>query len=396
MQAKEKQENNIYTIAKKISSLKDEQQRESLLATLNIEIANNFENNNSEIIEDAINSTLNDQDVITTNLLMDEIHFEIENICFEDDDGKDFDSTMWLLPILSISNSKNKVVSIPSIQKVESTISQHLLDKGIISDEKQFHLGTIRLNQEQVDSMTLQNWWDVHRDILNEDDGEHTEENIKLRNSVLNIEANNIFVFYLVPTIVGQDGNFEILEKLHDSHEDIDLWNDIGNQLSSDDISFTVIAPAPIPESMEDVKYILQTTYFESFFQENIDENLTEVAYAKLSDDSSHVVVLFFDGESNILHSFFKFEVNDDYSNFFPKITELCSNFKIDFFSFQEELSTEILNDWSQSNTPIELTNLLKTANKLDLEQTKQMCSLFNPYFAIDLENTNNNSNTLH
>lgn len=396
MQAKEKQENNIYTIAKKISSISDEQQRETLLAKLNIEIADNFEKNNSEIIEEAINSTLNDQDVITTNLLMDEIHFEIENICFEDDDGKEFDSTMWLLPVLSISNSNNKSVSIPSIQKVESTISKQLLAKGIISDEKQFHLGTIRLNQEQVDNMTLQNWWDVHRDILNEDDGEHAEENNQLRNSILNIEANNIFVFYLVPTIVGQDGNFEILEKLHASHEDIDLWSDIGKQLSSNDISFTVIAPAPIPESMEDVKYILQTTYFESFFQENIEENLTEVAYAKLSDDSSHIVVLFFDGESNLLHSFFKFEVNDDYSNFFPKITELCSNFKVDFYSIQEELSTEMLNNWSQSNTAIELTDILKTANKLDLEQTKQMCSLFNPYFAIDLENTNNNSNTLH
>lgn len=388
MAGKEKQENQIYTLSKKISLVKDEAQREKLLVKLNTILSKHFESEQTVLIEEALTKAIQDEDVDTVNLLMDEIHLEIEMLSFEDE-GKEYDSVMQLMPVTLVTHGS--AVQLPSIDDFEAIIAQSLVNKKIIDKPEQFHLGTIFLSQEDVDTFTLQDWWNTHRDIIEEPDSKHYEENKKIRAGRIRVPIEkSVSMFYFVPVITYEDEQYDVMERIYDSHLEVNFWRTISEGLSSEECSLTIFPPMGVAESMENSKYIMQDIEFSMFFDQFSSENEIEIGYIKVSDNEDYAV-LFFDGEDNMLHQFYRYEIDGDSSDFVSMLVEKCLNAGKSLYSFEDKVDMETLTNWSETEDAIDLDKIMKNSNLIDLEESFRMCKISHP--SIDDES---NEQTIH
>ncbi len=386
MAEKEVLKNNIYKLALDALEAKDQEKHEKLLNKLSLAIAKEFENSNTEIIEGAITQALDEQNSKITNLILDEANLEIELLSYEDDNNQEYDSVMQLMPFNVLSRKKS--ITIPPIEQVEKFIAQALLEQGIINRVEQFHLGTIFLSQEDVDSFSLQDWWNTHRDIIQEPENEHYEKNKQIRSNPIRVKLDKVIsMFYFVPVITYKENEEVVMEKIYDSHMDVEFWQEIGHSFSSEDVSITLFPPMGISESMENTKYIMQDVEFNLFFEEFSSEKEIELGYVSINDAPDDYVVLFFDGEDHSLHQFYRYETNGDSADFISMLVEKCINAGKNLYSFEKKVDMDTLNEWSEQEESVDLSKLMKESNQIDLAESFRMCRINHP--SMDNENTN-------
>jgi len=386
------QENKIYKIAKEISISESDELNNKLIISLSEHISEHFEKNDSQYIENAIMQSVQEENAVITNIIMDEIHFDIENVFFEDEKGNEFDSTMYVMPCVVLNRTYD--VLFPSISNVESIICKHFIKNGIIENKTQFRLGTIRISQGKFDEMSLQDWWNTHRDIIDDDEnGDFSSENKQIRELTNKIQMDKVIsVFYFVPIIVNTDDNGDIVENIYESYIHVDMWNSIGSEISDisdNDSKFTFFPPMPIAESTDNIKKIMQSLEFDLFFNQYAYMDSIEIAYAKISDSPFNYAILFFDGEDQTLVQFYKYDTDDDTLSFIATLIEKCIENPVRTLHFLEkEIELKKLVEWSNAKQSIDLSYYLNGSNEIDLIEAYRMYSLNNPYIDSFLNKT--------
>jgi hypothetical protein len=371
------QQNEVYEIAKKIAATKDESQQNDMLEELSEVIAKHFEDNNSKPIEDAIRKALNEENLEASNIIMDEVYLEIESLYFEGDNDTEFDSTMQIIPC-TITTDKDNVV-VPSIDNFEEIIRKNLLDNQLIERPEQFKLGTLFLSEDDLTSFKFQDWWNIHRGIVEEDTSEKPNF-LKSRDQKIQLIPDaTVSLFCLVPIIVDQDGNLDLVDAIYNSYVDVDAWGKIGAELSTEDFKISVFPPMGIAETIQQSTYIIQDVEFDEFFDEYTQDETTEVGYIQIADDPDEYIVLFFDGEDHTLSQFYHYGTQGDAVSFVTMLVEKCikNNYQT-LFSFEEKIDMETIETWRNTEGPILITKLLKQSNPIDLDESYRMSMINN------------------
>lgn len=373
----ELQQNEVYEIAKKITAINNEEQQDEMLDELSEVIARHFESKDSTPIEDAIALALKESDIDTTNVIMDEAYLEIESLCYED--GPDeFESTMQLIPCTVMTDNESAII--PSINDFENVIRKHLIHSKIIDSEDQFRLGTVFLNEDDVGTFNFQNWWNMHRAIIEED------EETKLKNSVIRNQAikiipdSTVSLFYLVPIIVNQDNNTELVNIIYNSYTDVETWGAISANLSSEEAKVTVFPPMGISETITQSSYILQDIEFDEFFDEYAADESIDIGYMQLSDDPNEYVVLFFDNEDYTVRQCYNYGTQGEVAEFASLLVTKCiKNNNKTLFSFDETIDMGTLDKWRNADSPVSIKKLLQKSNAIDLQESYRMSMINNP-----------------
>lgn len=392
---KKLQQNVVYEIAKKIAATENEQKQEKLLDKLSDNIAQNFESKKSSPIEEAISKALNAEELEVANIIMDEAYLEIESVCFDDDEGNNFESTMQLLPCSIKTDNENIVV--PSIDTFQQVIRKHLVKQQIILEDDQFHLGAILLSEDDLANFRFQDWWNIHRSIIETDafsqpdPANNRDQKIKL------IPDSTVSLFFLVPILVDKNNNQQLVESVYNSFTDVETWRDISMELSSDDFEITAIPPMGIAETIQESNYILQDMEFNVFFDEQTeDEDDTEVGYIQISEDPHEYVVLFYNGTEKTLNQYYHYGTQGDASSFASLLVEKCiKNNNTTLVSFEDTINMETIDSWRKSPEPISLGNLLKKSNIIDLGEAYRMSMINNPNTSPDMDSYLN-KRTIH
>lgn len=355
----------------------DEERLKQQSLQLNVLISKHFENGNGSIIDDAIASIYKDGNQLSKEIIEEEVDFEIENLLFEEN-GKEYDSSMFLTPCIIIT--KDDTTVIPSINDFEKNIRNSLINKGLISNISQFQLGTVRLTPEDIEFMSSQDWWNIHRDIVDEADynEEEKKENDEIRNSYFENETDSfVSLFYLVTTITNEDSNGEICENIYESQFDADFWAGITHEMSNDRVKFTILPPLPIKESIENAKVITEMVNFELFFEVGSSENI-EIAYAKTNIDGQYIV-LFFDEETKFLERFYLYDTFGDSEHFVCNLIALCMEHgNKNLYNIEDIVENDTVNKWRDIKDIVDINYLFKKANKIDLEESSRFCSFEN------------------
>ncbi len=375
-------QNKLYDTAKKIQSVfKDPTKEKEVLklnSILNEEVSQLFENNQSEIIEQTLTQIINENNEELLDIVLDEVNFEIENVLYEDDtDKKDYDSTMVLVPCVIISQSES--ISIPSIQSFENEIRNGLISQKLIQTREQFNLGTIRLSQSALDEMNIQDWWQVHRDLISEKylSSEQKSENNLIRSSVTPYEMDEpVTVIYFIAQILSEENNQELCLSIFDSQIDTDFWSSIANKFSTEETKFTVLPSLPINESMENTQAILEMVSFELFFEDNAYDDDIELLYTPI-EGSNEYAILFFDGGSYTLEKFYIYNTEGENDLFICNLIEQCLKKPVrTLYSYEKSITIETLQSWKEESNIIDISSIIKESNQIDLFQAYQFCSL--------------------
>ncbi len=374
--------NKLYDTAQKLKAVYTDPTKENeileLNSLLNDEVSNLFENNQSEIIESTLTQIINENDGELLDIVLDEVNFEIENVLYEDDtDNKDYDSTMVLVPCVILSQAE--AIYIPSIQSFEDHIRQALLSQNLIQSKEQFNLGTIRLSQGALDEFTIQDWWQTHRDLINERflSDEEKSENKLLRYAKTAYDMEEpVTIIYFVGQILCEENNNKTTLKIFDSQIDTDFWAGIGHQFSDEYTKYNILPSLPINESLENIQAILEMISFELFFEDNAYDEDIELLYAPI-ENSDEYVILFFDGESHTLEKFYIYNTEGENDLFICNLVEQCLKKPTrTLYSYEKSITIDTLNMWKEDANVIDLSSILKESNQIDLFQAYQFCNL--------------------
>jgi hypothetical protein len=384
---KKLQQNAVYEIAKKIAATNDEKKQEKLLDKLSDLVAQHFESKDSKPIEEAISTALNAEELEVSNIIMDEAYLEIETLCFDDDDEVSYESTMQLLPC-TIKTDNSSIV-VPSIDTFQQVIRKHLIKQQIILEEDQFHLGAILLSEDDLTNFRFQDWWNIHRGIIETDAFSQPNPSNNRDQKIKLIPDATVSLFFLVPILVDKGDNTQLLESVYNSFTDVETWRQISLELSNDHFEITTISPMGIAETIQQSNYILQDIEFNVFFDEQTqDEEDTEVGYIQLANDPNEYVVLFYNGTDKTLNQFYHYGTRGDGATFASLLVEKCiKNNNIPLVSFEDTVDMGTVDSWTKSSEPISLDNLLKKSNVIDLNAAYQMSIINNPNSDPEMDN---------
>jgi len=325
---------------------------------------------------------------------MDGAYIEIESLCFTDDEGIDFDSTMQLLPC-TIQSDKDSIV-VPSIDTFQEVMRKHLVKQQIIEDEDQFHLGAVLLSEDDLANFSFQQWWDMHRKIIETDAFSQPDVENNRDQKIKLIPDATVSLFFLVPIIVGKYDNRQLVESVYNSFVDIDTWKAISSELSSEDFEITTFPPMGISETIQQSNYILQDVEFDAFFDEYTDEEESEVGYIQLTDDPNEYVVLFYNGTEKYLTQFYHYGTQGDPASFASLLVEKCiKNNNTPLVSFEDTLDMQTIEEWKTASEPVSLNQLLKKSNVIDLSEAYRLSTINSMITDPDMD-TYSSKRTLH
>ncbi len=356
-------------------STNNEQAIRQLSEQLNSVISGHFEQSNQEVIMEVLEASKYKKDNFS-EILLEELDFEIENVLYENEAGKDVDSTMFIMPCLLTSQLDS--FNVPSINQFEQVLRQSLISKGIIKNEYQINIGTIRLAETDVENMSKQDWWNVHRDIIDEKtaDQETKEENKNIRNTVISYKpASGVSIFYLVATIEDYDNNSQICDSLYELESDIEFWGDLMKKYEPNGVKITTLPLMPIAEGIENANFIMEGVTFELFFEHGLEES-SAVAYSQIKEDPTKYVVFFFDEDTKYLNAFYYVNIYQDSQNFVCHLVELCLNHEeTPLYSLNNPISQKQLNEWKETKQMVDFDKYLEDSNNIDLNETIKFCS---------------------
>lgn len=369
------EENKIYTLAKEITQTQNSEQKHTLYKRLEELVKNTFVNSKQEEIDDAIQLAYENKEEDVASIIQNDMDGEIEHMVFEKD-GKNYHSQMLLMPCTMLTSKQ--ALELPSILSFQKTIQEHLLKANIISHPDEFQLGTIRIKDEEVETLTAQDWWNIHHNMVENRASQEEKDKLAFKSKV-DIE-NNVSMFHLVPFItVEENKNLKhVLEKVTDNEKYGDIWDEISKELSNDNVGFELITPSSIYESMQNGKFMLQICQLEVLIHEYAEYDTMEMGYIKLGKDNEPTdtyVVFFFDSEDNALADFFVFETDGNEMELVNTLIYEIKEFNSQrLWHFDVSLSTDTLDNWidvedKNDDSMVFVTDLLKHGHTLDLKQ---------------------------
>lgn len=377
------QENQIYCIAKQISTEVEGPQKFDLLDNLGQMVSECFASEKVQAIEEALAKAFEQKELDVVNIIMDEAHIEIETAYYETENGQEYESLMLLMPVVMVTKEKN--VKIPSIEQCEEVVRRNLLEAGLIKNGQNFRLGTSRMTKDVVNEMGLQEWWEVHRQIIEEDSTNSEIQSLRTKVTPISVESG-ISLFYLVPVISAQtsEENQEAsdVQTLLNSDISEEIWSKIGQELSNEGVSFTVLPPQEIENSIKDAEYILQVSEFDVFFREYAYQDSAEIGYIQVDEDPNSFAVLFFDSEDETLLNYYIFETDGDNKGFVSMLIEKCMDEpQRNLYSFEETITNDLLIEWSETDDIVDISKLLQKSNQIDLRAAYNASMGFNTVF---------------
>ena len=363
-------ENKIYILAKEITQTEDEDKKIKLFENLGELVNTIFKNKKQEEIEDALQMAAEKEEIEVMDVIMDDTEVEIENISYTKE-GKSYNSSMLLLSCTMVSGEK--IVNIPSIMRFQTTIQDHLLKANIIVRREQFTLGAIRIDQDTIEELSMQDWWNIHRNIV---DDFGTPENQKKLSSISQSDVEGgLVMFHLVPVLTLEGDEKSFLNELLDSSKYDSLWTDIGKSLSTEKVGFNIMAPDYISQGMEESKYVFQSAKLQFMIHEYQEYENIEMGYIKLKGEDEHTdtyVVFFFDNEDYSLADFFIFETDGNESEMVTMLVNEMSGFHSEkLWHFDTSITADELDTWFEDDedNSIDLTKLIESGHTIDLNQ---------------------------
>lgn len=355
-------DNEIYQIAKKIASSKNDK-KNNLLEKLIEKISESFEKN-EEKTDLALQYAIENNEKEVLDLILDEVNYEIENTMYETSKGI-YDSIMLLMPIVIKSNYKN--VKIPSINELEEKISEELFQSNIIKNKNSFKLGSQLVSQEVINHFKLIDFWKLHRNTISE--SKSNPEIKKLRNQK-NIQTKDyISIFYVAFVANQKSSGTEItkdLENILNLDFTEEVWEKISSDLSINDLTIKIIPPESVQNVVNNTSILEEDEEFESFFHKYIHSEEIDVGFFKLRNNDSDFVVAFFDNESFILENFYVYE-KENFDDFLYSLTKLLVKYpEKNLYQFEEIINNEILLNWKDAEE-IDIASYMKKAELLSL-----------------------------
>jgi hypothetical protein len=366
-------DNEIYQIAKKITSSKNDK-KNSLLEKLIEKISESFEKN-EEKTDLALQYAIENNEKEVLDLLLDEVNYEIENTMYETSKGI-YDSIMLLMPIVIKSNYKN--VQIPSINELEEKIREELFQANIIKNKNSFKLGSELVSQEVISNFKLIDFWKLHRNTISE--SKNNTEIKKLRNQK-NVQTKDyISIFYVAFVANQKSSSNEItqdLENILNLDFTEEIWEKISSDLSINDLTIKIIPPESVQNVVNNTSVLEEDEQFESFFHKYIHSEEIDIGFFKLKNNDSDFVVAFFDNESFILENFYVYE-KEDFDDFFISLTKLLIKYpEKNLYQFEDIINNEILLAWRDADE-IDISSYIKNSELLSLNDISNLFSLKN------------------
>ena len=358
-----KNTNQIYELAKNISQTSGEK-KEHLLIKFGKTLDQAFEKKDDSIIE-ATRMAINNNEEEVTQIINDEIELSIETIPFRLD-KVDYESTLFLLPI-SIRASKEKV-RIPSIKKIEEALLK--ASKNIINETTTLKVGAIRLPYEHAEDVSLFEWWDMHRQILNED---ATDPNIQayknLEERVTLDELEEVIytpVCLIKPDEIDPEDISELLE--HES----DLLMSLSEQFSTDDLDLQFLPLGSINTALENGKNALEYNKFDRFCETHIKNQNVEILVTPINDQpgSTCVFVLDLDDRDYIAHYVFEC-TEDDLPDFWAFISDFAEQSQTPLWRYETGIDSSALSPFNLTeNQVLNFHNIIEKSDYIDSHAT--------------------------
>ena len=339
-------------------------------------------NKKTEDINKLLDEYLNKNETEKFDSLMDSVSAAIENVEVVVD-KKSYQSTMQIIPCTFTTSTAN--CALPSINQMEEILRKKLLSHKIIEHPEQFHLGTVRLSQDAMESMNIDDWWNMHRDMVSEVMSSAKEDNIDKRDENTIIDEKVLSCFFLVCTLISRENNAHIVGNLFESINNVELWTSMFSELESDCITLSILPPATAIEALENVKYDI-------FWNEYGAKNGVDLAYGEIEGNTDEIAILLYDEEDKSLLQYYKYSTLGDKDDFLKTIIDRCSDRKrVNLTKLNKKITEEQLIQWANGDSDYVIENLLSDGDEIDLKETKRLCELAYPSL-----NNLNSSSTKH
>lgn len=359
-------ENPLYHLAKQITLSKNDAEKESLFEKLGEMLNKIFKTEKMDEIENALSIAHENQEVDVMSIIMDDSEIEISNFDFEKD-GVEFTSSMLLLPCMMIT--KQDKVTLPSIGKFQEVIQKHLLEAKLINEADDFRLGAVRIDGNTIDDLSMNDWWTIHRNFMNDVGTPENAQKLAHRQSQ-EIESG-VSLFYLVPFVVSKEADETLLDNILSNSQLGDLWSDVSQELSDSNVGLQILVPDFITSSISDSQFILQSSQIQLLMNEYNEYDNIEMAYMKTDDEGTYLI-FFIDNEGNTLADFYLFETDGNENEMVEMLITEVQKFPTQrLWHFDEAIHIDDLEDWYEEET-IDLEHLMKKAHEVDIKQYNQ------------------------
>lgn len=361
--------NSLYKLAKKITETSNDKEKEKLFSKLGKTIKRIFRSDNTDEIETALSIAADNDEDEVISIILDDTEIEISNIDFIKN-NEEYNSSMLILSCAMITPEGN--VNIPSIGRFQSVIQKHLLEAKVITSADQFRLGAVRIANDTIDDLSMNDWWDIHRNIVTDLD---TKENLEKLEFITNTDVDGgVTMFHFIPVIVTKEGEDDnaLMGDILDSDKYDDLWTRIGKELSSEKIGFNLMAPNFISRGISEAQFTYQSSQLQLMFTEYGEFENIEMGYMRTSVEDTYIV-FFIDNEGNTLVNFYIFETDGNENELINMLVNEVEEFPSQkLWHFDQEFDMDDLDNWYDEEKSTDLEALMKTAHAVDIRQYKQ------------------------
>ena len=372
MQQESLPKNPLYHLAKQITLSQNDAEKEALFEKLGEMLNKMFKTEKIDEIEHALTiAAENDEDDVMS-IIMDDTEIEISHIDFEKDDVE-YTSSMLLLPCVMIT--KKDEVTLPAIGTFQEVIQRHLLEAKLINQADDFRLGAVRIDNDTIDDLSMNDWWSIHRNIMS--DAGTVENEKKLAHVQSQEVESGVSLFYLVPVVVSKEADETLLENILTESQIGNLWTNISQELSNSNVGINILAPNFITDSISDSQFILQSSQIQLLMKEYNEYENIEMAYMKTDEEGTYLI-FFIDNEGNSLVNFYLFETDGNETEMIDMLITEVQNFPTQrLWHFDEAIHIDDLEAWYEEET-IYLDHLMKTAHEVDIRQYNEFVNCTN------------------
>jgi hypothetical protein len=370
MQQESLPKNPLYHLAKQITLAQTDAEKEALFEKLGEMLNKIFKTEKIDEIENALTIAAENEENDVMSIIMDDTEIEISHIDFEKEDGE-YTSSMLLLPCMMIT--KEKDVSLPAIGTFQEVIQRHLLEAKLINHTDDFRLGAVRIDNDTIDDLSMNDWWSIHRNIMT--DAGTAENEQKLAHRQTQEVGSGLSLFYLVPVVVSKEADETLLENILTESQIGDLWSNVSKELSSSTVGLNVMAPDFITNGISSSQFILQSSELQLLMKEYNEYDNIEMAYMKTDEEGTYLI-FFIDNEGNSLADFYLFETDGNETEMIEMLISEVQNFPTQrLWHFDEAIHLDDLETWYEEETT-DLDHLMKSAHAVDIREYNQFVNL--------------------
>lgn len=366
-EAKKTNQNKIYELAKKSLTLKNEK-KDKILSKIGELIDDAFEKNNVEFIDEATNIAYKNSELEIFNVISDEIQISVECMLFEQNEHI-YDSNIMLLPVM-FKTLKNAEVTLPSIEELEKRMKSALVNSGKYPNADFINLAIYRFDQETAENLSIKEWWDSHKDIVEHFGQEEDEDSSnKTEHTQVTVEDGFLLTYYILH--LHQDIENEEIPDLS-VLDDKDFWKTIFKPLhQTAQLWIEALPPSGIFESITNGKILLENERLQSFLSDYVKPEL-ELLLIPVEDteDPSQYAVIMVDSEDRTLYSFYVYDIHTDTREMFEIINEKALQVGIPVFKANKPITVDELNGFSKSEYSVDFNKVFKDADYLNLEDS--------------------------